>query len=89
MNKEHITRGVISKQQQKSGDILINVRYPDQKFRHGFVSVDFGKTDSERKECLANAAFIAEAFNVLSETGKTPRELLSDIEQLKTQLLNK
>jgi len=89
LNKEHITRGVISKQQQKSGDILINVRYPDQKFRHGFVSVDFGKTDSERKECLANAEFIKDCFNVLNESGKTARELLYELTQAENNGFNR
>jgi hypothetical protein len=34
-------------------------------------------------EDLANMHFIAEAFNVYYETGKTPRQLLEDIRWLK------
>jgi len=73
LNKEHITRG---ESKVFYGFVLVN----GKKVINTFVS---GTTKDEDE---ANAAFIAEAFNVLSETDKTPRELLDENAQLKKAL---
>jgi len=86
LNKEHITRGEAIVEENtvcvRVGKILYRPEANISDFK-GYE--EFEKTTEIEAE--ANAAFIAEAFNVLSETDKTPRELINDFKATEEALL--
>jgi len=96
LNKEHITRG-----EAKSciTNTATGAFYKVKSGTKGICNI----ITRNQEEAEANAEFIKDCFNVLNESGKTARELLSDfydqkiiselrlkeIDDLRKQLLNK
>lgn len=73
--KGKCTRGVV----QRAGDRIISTSAP-----HAAISVasPFPNGICNSDEAAANAELIAEAFNVLTETNLTPREILAQRDEL-------
>lgn len=82
MSNRKISQGKFSKQQQKSGNIHINVKHKDIVGRGMIVDVDFGKSQQEREECLGNASLIIDTFETYNKYGKLPSELLEENREL-------
>lgn len=96
MNKENCTKGPVTAKPFLAPDhdddpmMVYKVEGGDLQHRYDTIPVDaMGDYDQDiveviHKENKANAELIAEAFNVLHETGYTPRELLNLYTQMKT-----
>jgi len=83
LNKEHITRGEAT---SKGNHVFVN----NKTVCVTYILESGHTVDGRTVNCPHvhnNAAFIAEAFNVLSETDKTPRELLNDFTATEEALL--
>lgn len=72
MNKEHVTKGPV----RNINGILVG------KWNEGICQLK-GFLKREPTKAKANAELIAQAFNVLHETGYTPRELAEVVRRLK------
>lgn len=73
MNKENVTKGRVYEYKNE-------IREDDPVNGRTLATISDRLNDSERE---ANAELIAEAFNVLSETGFTPAELAKRIKKLR------
>lgn len=80
MNKENCTKGPIDSRYRfndrsdKAIEVTNQERTPVATVHRGFIP---------QQEQEANAELIAEAFNVLHETGMTPRELAEAVQELR------
>jgi len=100
MNKENCTKGPVTAKpfltpdQDEDPMMVYKVEGGDLQRRFDNLPMDEnGECDEAQADAIhdennANAELIAEAFNVLAETGMTPRELADAVKELRSAVAN-